>query len=146
MRKTLRLSLLLFIVGLFSILIIKSNQMYKADAHVPYLSARSTLAPVQERYVWYTVRPGDSIIKIAQGLGVPWEEIVIANEKVLAANMDDYCEGKPTSYTHNPMRRGHFCNFLVTSENGEPLVHANTLKPGDELRIPVHAAGMRGSL
>lgn len=88
----------------------------------------------------HVVRAGEYIISIATQYGVPWESVVLANEDKLLANTQTYCASKSDSYTHNRGRRGHFCNFLVFDQKGQPLVHANTLMPGDVLKIPANTA------
>lgn len=94
----------------------------------------------QNEMLEHTVLAGEYIISIAAMYGVPWESVVLTNENKLMANTQAYCANKPDSYTHKRGRRGHFCNFLVFDEKGKPLVHANTLMPGDVLKIPSNTA------
>jgi hypothetical protein len=84
----------------------------------------------------YEVRSGECIISIASKFGVPWESIIVANEAILKANTAKYCANKSDAYKNRHWRRGYFCNYRVFDKNGQPLVFANTLMPGDVLQIP----------
>lgn len=86
--------------------------------------------------VLYTVKKGDFIIKIAEKYNVAWESIVLMNETSLRENAERRCADKPETYKNNPHRRGHYCNTRVLDAHGQPLVYANTLQPGDVLKIP----------
>lgn len=94
---------------------------------------------VQQKFTKYTVRRGDFIISIAQRLGVPWESIVVANEHELALHAAQRCDKLSPEYRKNPHRRGRYCNELVTI-GSKPMVSANSLQPGDVLRIPSRTA------
>lgn len=114
----------------------------KVVSSVPIPSSVATVTPNLEHSEMseHVVRAGEYIISIAAWYGVPWESIVIINEETLLANTQTYCADKSDKYTHKRGRRGHFCNFLVFDEKGKSLVHANTLMPGDVLRIPSQTA------
>lgn len=105
---------------------------------VPNSTVAST--PAQQKLTPYAVKPGEYIITIAAAQGVPWESIVIANESMLKANTARYCASKSDTYKNRRGRRGHFCNYRVYDQNGQPLVFANTLMPGDVLQIPSRTA------
>jgi|GEM_PF-6887597 len=94
-----------------------------------------TSTPAQKTMTPYKVKAGEYIIAIAQKLGVPWEAIVVANEKALAALAVARCGKLSESYTKRQGRKGHYCNALVVV-GGKPMMNANSLQPGDELRIP----------
>lgn len=91
--------------------------------------------PAQEKFTPYEVKRGEFIISIAIKLGVPWESIMVANEKDLAQRAAERCAKLPESYRKKPGRRGHYCNELVTI-GGKPMVAPNSLQPGDVLQIP----------
>ncbi|MBI2474875.1 hypothetical protein HYV69_00390 [Candidatus Uhrbacteria bacterium] len=96
--------------------------------------------PKESAMIEHAVKAGEYIISIALQYNVPWESIVLANEETLKANALKYCADKSNMYTHSRDRRGHFCNFMVFDEKGQPLVYANTLMPDDVLKIPSRTA------
>jgi LysM repeat protein len=96
--------------------------------------------PTESSMTEHTVKAGEYIISIASQYNVPWESIVLANEETLKANTTKYCANRSDSYTHSRGRRGHFCNYRVFDEKGQPLVYANTLMPDDVLKIPSRTA------
>lgn len=97
----------------------------------------STVAstPAQQKFTPYIVRQGEFIIAIAKAQGVPWESIIVANERELAERASERCTKLSESYTKRAGRRGHYCNSLIFVA-GRPMVNANSLQPGDLLQIP----------
>ncbi len=102
----------------------------------PSSSGAVTASPESKATKTHVVKRGEFLITIAQGYGVPWEAIWATNKDTLKANAAKHCKGKRRSYTHRKGRKGHFCNYKVFDEKGQPLVYANTLQIGDKLTIP----------
>lgn len=126
--------------GIFGSSSKKEKKVEEAETQVAAPITTVTPSVEHNETLEHTVQAGEYIISIATQYGVPWESVVLANENKLLANTQTYCASKSDSYTHNRGRRGHFCNFLAFDKNGKPLVHANTLMPGDVLKIPSNTA------
>lgn len=116
---------------------VSGPRVSRAGSEIHGNSPISTVAstPAQQRFTPYTVQKGESIIAIAKQKGVPWEAIIVANERELATRASERCAKLSESYTKRAGRRGHYCNFLVVVA-GRPMVNANSLQPGDLLQIP----------
>ncbi len=94
-----------------------------------------TSKPEHDARTEYTVRQGDFIVKIAQAKGVPWESLIIANERELNDRASRRCSKLSERYTKDPNRDGHYCNSLLVY-HGRHMVSFNSLQPGDTLHIP----------
>jgi len=78
----------------------------------------------------HIVRSGEYLIKIAKGYQVPWQAMMLANEESLRALYEERCSKLRARYTKSTNRKGHYCNGTKSH------AWANSLKPGDKLRIP----------
>lgn len=95
-------------------------------------------ATQQVQYRTYVVQKGDFIIKIANQNNLPWESVMLLNEEELMRRANERCNQLPPKYTNNPRRRGYFCNEML-SYQGKQIVGANSLKPGDIIKLPKDA-------
>lgn len=93
-------------------------------------------AQTQDKSVLHTVVAGDYIIKIAWDYKVPWQAVAVANEAALARLNAERCADLSDRYTNRRGRRGHYCNELVVI-GGKPMVHLNSLQPGDKIVVPL---------
>lgn len=114
----------------------------------PVTVAPPPVAPTPT-YTEYTVKPGDFLIKIADDHQLPWQALMLENEPILAQNAKD-CYDLPADYVAGQRevkkrgkvkkveRSGYYCNSAMTLE-GQPMISANSLEPGDVLHIPIAA-------
>ena len=134
-RRRFRMSpLKYFLIGvsfyLFVWLIVAFHSATNSSVQVVYV--KTDQAP---EFVEYSVQYGDTLIAIARRYGVTWQELWELNQDVLIENVERHCAHLDTYYVFSETRNGHFCNHLVFTREGDPLVYANTLYPGDTLNI-----------
>lgn len=96
----------------------------------------ATEAPSAE----YKVKKGEFLIKIAKRAGVPWQAVMLINEQDLLARADERCSKLSEKYVEGKTRRGktrrgYYCNEAL-KYRGKQIAFANSLKPGDTLRLP----------
>lgn len=105
------------------------------------LRKRPVPVPATEpAFATHTVKRGEFLIKIAQQANVPWQAVLLINEQDLLARADERCSKLPDRYTEGKTRRGktrrgYYCNEKRTYK-GREIAHANSLLPGDIIRLP----------